>query len=88
MDLHWTELPADCVKVAVYGLFKDVAFDLVISGINDGANLGTDVFYSGTIAGAREGLINNIPSIACSMCRPVDKQKLDSASSIVEKTRF
>lgn len=77
--------PADCVKVAVYGLFKEIKFDLVISGINNGANLGTDVFYSGTIAGAREGLLNNIPSIACSMCCPVDKQKFDSAAEIVEK---
>lgn len=77
--------PADCVKVAVYGVFKDVKFDLVVSGINDGANLGTDVFYSGTVAGAREGLLCKIPAIACSMCRPVDRIKLDSAASIIEK---
>ncbi|HBM15728.1 MAG TPA: 5'/3'-nucleotidase SurE [Lentisphaeria bacterium] len=77
--------PADCVKVAVYGMFKDVKFDLVLSGINDGCNLGTDVFYSGTCAGAREGLINKIPGIAVSMCRPVDKEKLSAAADLTAK---
>ena len=40
--------------------------DLVISGINNGFNLGTDIFYSGTVAGAREGLLHRIPSISLS----------------------
>ncbi len=58
--------PADCVKAAISGLFPDVTFDAVISGINDGPNLGEDVFYSGTVAAAREGALNGIFSIACS----------------------
>ncbi len=59
--------PADCVKVALLYLFKDVNFDLIISGINYGPNMGDDIFYSGTVAGAREGLLNKIFSIAVSM---------------------
>lgn len=58
--------PADTVKVAIFGVFQDIDFDMVISGINDGPNMGHDIYYSGTFAGAREGLINNIFSIACS----------------------
>ena len=58
--------PADCVKTALFGFFKDVKFDLVISGINKGMNMGHDIFYSGTVAGAREALINDISGIACS----------------------
>jgi 5'-nucleotidase len=58
--------PADCIKTAVFGFFKDVKFDLVLSGINKGMNMGHDIFYSGTVAGAREALINDISGIACS----------------------
>ena len=47
-------------------LFKDIKPDIVLSGINHGANLGEDVNYSGTVAGAFEGAIHNIPSIAFS----------------------
>lgn len=56
--------PADCVKVALEYLRLDV--DLVLSGINDGPNLGTDILYSGTVAGATEASIFRIPSIAIS----------------------
>ncbi len=56
--------PADCVKFALYGLNLDI--DIVLSGINDGPNLGTDINYSGTIAGALEGALCGIPSIAFS----------------------
>lgn len=59
--------PADCVKVALLYLFKDIKFDFIISGINNGPNMGDDIFYSGTVAGAREGLLNNIFSIAASV---------------------
>lgn len=77
--------PADCVKVAVCGFFRDIKFDMVVSGINDGVNLGSDVFYSGTVAGAREGVINNISAIACSMDRPVSKEKFEAAAEIIRK---
>jgi 5'-nucleotidase len=57
--------PADCVLLALHG-YIDADFDLVISGINMGANLGTDIIYSGTAAGARQGAIMGKPSIAVS----------------------
>ncbi len=56
--------PADCVKFALYGLNLDV--DFVVSGINNGPNLGTDIIYSGTIAGASEAIICGLPAIAVS----------------------
>ncbi|MBN1410990.1 MAG: 5'/3'-nucleotidase SurE [Spirochaetales bacterium] len=59
--------PADCVLLARLELVT-VPIDLVISGINYGANLGTDIIYSGTVAGARQGAIMGIPSIAASLC--------------------
>ncbi|MBC6003242.1 5'/3'-nucleotidase SurE [Paeniclostridium hominis] len=58
--------PADCVKLGIESIFKDVNIDLVLSGINNGANLGTDVIYSGTVSAAIEGLIQNKPAIAIS----------------------
>lgn len=58
--------PADCVKLAVEALLPYKP-DLVISGINRGANLGTDVLYSGTVSAAIEGVILGIPAIAVSL---------------------
>ncbi len=59
--------PADCVKLALWALL-DGPPDLVLSGINHGSNLGTDVLYSGTVSAAMEGVIEGIPSIAFSLC--------------------
>ncbi|SDK48232.1 5'/3'-nucleotidase SurE [Natronincola ferrireducens] len=59
--------PADCVKLAVEALLKDGKPDIVVSGINNGPNLGTDVIYSGTVSAAVEAAIMDIPSIAISM---------------------
>ena len=59
-------LPADCVKLGLDYLLKD-APSAVISGINHGANLGTDVIYSGTVSGALESFINGCPAIAVSV---------------------
>lgn len=59
-------LPVDCVNVGLHLGWPD-GCDLVLSGINNGPNLGFDVTYSGTVAGAMEGTINNIFSIAFSM---------------------
>jgi 5'-nucleotidase len=59
--------PADCVKFAVSVLLKGQKPDLVISGINFGGNDGCSVFYSGTVAGAREGALMGIPSFAVSL---------------------
>ena len=57
--------PADCVRLAVAELLEG-PIDLVVAGINSGANTGVDMFYSGTIAGAREAAILGIPAIAVS----------------------
>ncbi len=58
--------PSDCVKLGAEALI-DKEPDLVISGINRGANLGTDVLYSGTVSGAMEGSILGYPSMAVSV---------------------
>jgi 5'-nucleotidase len=58
--------PADCVKIALDKLVKEKV-DMVLSGINHGLNLGTDVIYSGTVSAAIESSIYKIPSIALSM---------------------
>lgn len=58
--------PTDCVHLAVSGLF-DYEHDMVVSGINDGANLGDDVLYSGTVAAAVEGRFLGLSAIAVSL---------------------
>ena len=58
--------PTDCVHVAITGLL-DTEPDMVISGINHGANLGDDVLYSGTVAAAMEGRFLGLPAIAVSL---------------------
>jgi len=63
--------PVDCTKIAITTIAKE-KIDLVVSGINDGFNLGTDVLYSGTVSAAIEGAINNVPSIALS-CDGMDE---------------
>jgi 5'-nucleotidase len=60
--------PADCVALAVMGLLPRRP-DLIVSGINLGANLGTDLLYSGTVAAAMEGIVLGIPSVAVSQVR-------------------
>jgi 5'-nucleotidase len=63
--------PADCVNMAVARLLGRRP-DIVVAGINRGANLGEDVFYSGTIGGAREGVFCGIPSLAISLVTRAD----------------
>jgi len=63
---HVNGTPTDCVHLAVTGLLKDLP-DIVISGINHGANMGDDTIYSGTVAAATEGFLLGIPSIAISL---------------------
>jgi 5'/3'-nucleotidase len=58
--------PTDCVHLAVTGLLDELP-DMVISGINLGANMGDDTIYSGTVAAATEGFLLGIPSIAVSL---------------------
>ncbi len=59
--------PTDCVHLAISGLF-DFEHDMVISGVNDGPNLGDDVLYSGTVAAAVEGRFLGLPTLAISLC--------------------
>ncbi|MDO8465562.1 MAG: 5'/3'-nucleotidase SurE [Gallionella sp.] len=58
--------PTDCVHLAVTGML-DTLPDMVVSGINDGANMGDDTIYSGTVAAATEGFLLGIPSLAVSI---------------------
>ena len=58
--------PVDCVRLASLGLVDDFEPDLIVSGINHGANLGDDITYSGTVAAALEGVVLGIPGIAVS----------------------
>lgn len=60
--------PADCVKIGVNELMKDGRPDIVLSGINQGSNLGNDVMYSGTVSAAIEAAIQGLPAIAVSQC--------------------
>jgi 5'-nucleotidase len=58
--------PSDCVAIAILG-FLGKKVDLIVSGINNGSNMGDDVTYSGTVAAAMEGIIWGVPSIAVSL---------------------
>ena len=69
--------PADCVYVGLNGLF-DEPFDLVISGINSGANMGDDVLYSGTVGAAFEGRGLALPALAVSLVGVHAKQYRDA----------
>jgi 5'-nucleotidase len=62
--------PADCVKLAITNLFPDFKPDLVVSGINRGPNVGINVLYSGTVAGALEACINGLQAVALSLDVP------------------
>ena len=65
--------PVDAVYVALYsGRVLPRRPDLVVSGLNHGLNLGSDVFYSGTVAAAREGALRGIPSLAVSAAKETD----------------
>ncbi|SDH99071.1 MULTISPECIES: 5'/3'-nucleotidase SurE [unclassified Nitrosomonas] len=63
--------PTDCVHLAVTGMLDNLP-DMIISGINDGANMGDDTIYSGTVAAATEGFLLGIPSIAVSLVSASD----------------
>jgi len=63
---HLNGTPADCVKFAIHEVLKNKP-DLVLSGINHGPNYSVSQFYSGTVAGAIEGTLNGIPSVAFSL---------------------
>ncbi len=74
--------PTDCVHLALTGLLDHVP-DMVVSGINSGANLGDDVLYSGTVAVAMEGRFFGLPAIAVSLVGK-DPEHYDTAARITE----
>jgi 5'-nucleotidase len=75
--------PTDCVHIALTGLMKEMP-DMVISGINDGANMGDDTIYSGTVAAAMEGFLLEIPSFAVSMSQH-NATYFDTAARVMEE---
>ncbi len=77
-----TGTPTDCVHLAISGLFE-FEHDMVVSGVNDGANLGDDVLYSGTVAAAIEGRFLGLPAIAVSLCTAAGSpHRFDTAARI------
>jgi 5'-nucleotidase len=77
--------PADCVKAAYHLLFAgEKKPDIVFSGINVGANLGRDVYYSGTCSGAREAVIHGIPGVALSYDNWEDQENYGAVTQIVQ----
>ncbi len=76
--------PSDCVYLSLSALFEDETPDLLVSGINRGSNMGEDITYSGTAAGAMEGVLHDIPSIAISQV--MDFTNPDGDFALASKT--
>ena len=85
-ERHWAVdgTPADAVIVALHRLLPEKP-DLVISGINHGANLGENVYYSGTVGAAREGALHHIPSVAMSLCSKKEDVNFANAASVARR---
>jgi 5'-nucleotidase len=75
--------PTDCVHLAVTGMLDSLP-DIIVSGINNGANMGDDTIYSGTVAAATEGYLLGIPSIAVSLTS-FDGNHFDTAGRVVRE---
>lgn len=75
--------PTDCVKLGYWGIYKDIKFDLVLSGINSGENLGNDVLYSGTVSAAAEGAMLGMKALAVSQLASKEKFDYNSAAKFV-----
>jgi 5'-nucleotidase len=75
--------PTDCVHLAVTGLL-DVLPDMVVSGVNLGANMGDDTIYSGTVAAATEGFLLGIPSMAVSLTSKTGRHFATATSIAVQ----
>ncbi len=77
--------PTDCVHLAISGLF-DFEHDMVVSGVNDGPNLGDDVLYSGTVAAAIEGRFLGLTTIAMSLCTaPESGRHFDTGAEVARR---
>ncbi|MDR0440599.1 MAG: 5'/3'-nucleotidase SurE [Candidatus Accumulibacter sp.] len=79
--------PADCVHLAVTGMLEKLP-DMVVSGINDGANMGDDTIYSGTVAAATEGFLLGVPSVAVSLCSKAGTHYATAAQVALEVVRM
>ncbi len=77
--------PTDCVMLAVHMLFKKRTPDMIVSGVNHGANMGDDITYSGTVAAAIEGSILRNPSVAASMTSYEPGMKFGHAARFVAR---
>jgi 5'-nucleotidase len=79
--------PADCVYVALFGGSGLLPRrpDVVVSGLNHGLNLGADVFYSGTVAAAREGALRGVPALAASADRDADQDRAAALAAQVAR---
>ncbi|MEW6207666.1 MAG: 5'/3'-nucleotidase SurE [Acidobacteriota bacterium] len=88
-DRHYSidGTPTDCVTLAMNHILKDRPPQLVVSGINKGGNLGDDVTYSGTVAGALEASIHGLPGIAVSLVQRVNFDFSHAAELAVELAR-
>lgn len=77
--------PTDCVHLAISGLFE-FEYDMVVSGVNDGPNLGDDVLYSGTVAAAIEGRFLGLPTVAVSLCtEPGSGRHFDTGARVAHR---
>ncbi len=74
--------PSDCVAISLLGAIPE-KIDIVVSGINLGPNLGTDIIYSGTAAAARQAALNNCPAVAISITSRKAPYDFEIASSFV-----
>lgn len=77
--------PSDCVYLALNSLYEGRKPDLLISGINRGANMGEDITYSGTVAGAMEGVLHDIPSIAISQVLGMSQQGIHRDYALAQR---
>lgn len=77
--------PVDCVNVALHGEIIEMKFDLVVSGINKGVNMGEDVWYSGTVGAARHAVIHGVPALAVSTGLFNASDDFSSAAQCVRK---
>jgi 5'-nucleotidase len=76
--------PVDCVRMAALGLLERPP-DLIVSGINHGANMGDDITYSGTVAAALEGIVLDIPSLAVSADGRRDEYDFSAAARVAAR---
>jgi 5'-nucleotidase len=77
--------PGDCVYLALHSLYGDTKPDLLISGINRGANMGEDITYSGTVAGAMEAVLHDVPAIAISQVLGMSQHGIDEDYTLAKK---